>query len=197
MKIMISTEILAKAFILQALLFSCMEPLDSIGVGSIHDYKDPEKIRITIQGKVKADHFYLFTNAYDATDLTESFIYGSGMLNKENTLRVSCELRHFARRDEMGRIHIKEGKFEYIVNNSDDFFGTYSGYTSEITGQSSLNLTLNISGGSGRYERGSGTINIIVKLDNEKDPSNLSLELTGAILIPERQNIQPYSAASN
>jgi hypothetical protein len=160
-----------------------METLDFFGLGSIKEIEGPERKKIVIQGNVHADHVAFFLNKYDQSDMRESFIYGTGILDGNGLIQVSCKHRHIALLVSEDILRFEDGEFEYNLGQGNILFGTYTGHGTINDGIVQADLTLNISGGYGEYAGASG--NIIVTI-HQKDPGQLILKLDGAVLITEK-----------
>lgn len=174
--------------ILMLILPRCTDVLDEMGLGHVNSYQPPEKKRVQINGIILADHVGIFIGSRTESELKESFIFGHGNLDSNGLLKISSRHTHFTYRISDKEFQVKEGQFEYLFEDGDILFGTYNGYGSLIEGDPYFTLNLNISGGIGNYKNAAGNIEAIISPDPESKSSGLKVNVSGVILVLEKNN---------
>ncbi len=181
-------EIIGFQIVLLLILSGCTDVLDLLGVGDIRAYEEPENRRIEIHGIILADHVGFFIGDRNQSGIKQSFMYGNGVLDQNELLKISSRHTHLTYQKSTKDIQIEDGHFEYIFENGDILFDTYNGYGSYIGGNPYVSMKLNISDGVGNYKNATGNIGAIVNPDYESKSSALVLDLKGVILVPEKIN---------
>lgn len=155
-------------------LFSCDDP------------EPPVKDRINVTGQVHATDVSFFINDRTATDVQESFMHGNGTIFANGELKMTSRQTHVTYREELDNVQFESGQFEYVFDNGDMIFGTYSGCGMFVDCTNTCcNLMLQISGGTGNYSRATGALEVNLNPDGEIDSPGLALDLKGTILVPK------------
>ncbi|MBR9999787.1 MAG: hypothetical protein KFF73_12500 [Cyclobacteriaceae bacterium] len=166
---------------------SCTDLLDQLGFGSAVPFEEPKPQRMAVLGEIQADHAAFFLTDGNQSITKKSFIYGSGFLDHEGLIPVSCRHTHITIGESAACVRIVDGNFEFILDRGDILFGVYDGYGSCEQGNVNLELQLNITGGTGDYEDASGNIRAAVITSRGSSSSGLCLDLAGVILVKRTQ----------
>lgn len=163
-------------------LFSCEDPENPF------DPNVREKISVT--GQVHANDVSFVVNDRSATDALESFMNGNGIISgdgimfADGELKLSSRQTHVTYKESLDNVQIESGQFEYVFDNGDMIFGTYSGCGIFTDCENvCCNLRLQISGGTGIYSRAMGGLEVVMNPDGNQNSNGLSLDLTGSIYV--------------
>ncbi len=165
--------ILLSAFVLFCFL-SCDKELDQLGA---------DRERIPVNGQIEADHVSFFINAREASNIEESFLYGHGFLDSNESLKVSAEQHHVTYYETESSVQIECGQFTYTLGNGDHIFGDYCGCGDYCDSNVSVEMVLNITGGTGMYKGANGNISATVNRDIIDENKMHILSLKGSILL--------------
>ncbi len=156
-------------------LFSC-------GDDGTDPYDERDQIHVT--GQVHATDVSFYVNDRSATDVKESFMHGNGILFANGELKITSRQTHVTFKESMDNVQIESGQFEYVFDNGDMVFGTYSG-CGVFTNCENVccDLMLQISGGTGAYSRAMGALHAAMNPDGEVDAAGLALDLSGSIWV--------------
>ena len=143
----------------------------------------PERTRIPVNGQILADHVSFFINDRNTSDPEESFIYGNGFLDSNESIRVSTQQKHVTYYETESSVQIECGQFTYIDANGDSFFGVYCGCGDYGDANVCVDMVLNITGGTGLYKGANGNISATVNRDVTDETSIHILDIKGVILL--------------
>ena len=143
----------------------------------------PDRERVPVNGQIMADHVSFFINDRDDPNVEESFLYGHGFLDSNESLKVSSEQHHVTYYETESSVQIECGQFTYSFGNGDRIYGEYCGCGDYGDGNVCVEMVLNITGGSGKYHGANGSISAIVNRDVDDVNSDHILDLKGVILL--------------
>ena len=164
---------LMSAFVLFC-FFSCDPETPDLGEG---------REKVPVNGKIIADHVSFFVNDREASNVEESFLYGHGFLDSNETYEVSTEQHHVTYYETESSVQIECGQFTYSLGNGDRLFGEYCGCGDYCDSNVNVEMVLNITGGTGIYKGANGSISATVNREITDVNSKHILELKGSILL--------------
>jgi hypothetical protein len=146
-----------------------------------------DRDHIDIVGQMHSDDYSMKVNDRTALSKTQSFINSNGIVLANGAdLKLTSKHTHITYREDLDNVQIERGYFEYTLDNGDMVFGTYSGCGAFGNGNVCVDLSLNISGGYGKYHDAAGSLHVTLNPDGNLEVDGLSLDVNGAISLPKK-----------